>query len=79
MGKRRRFSEEFKREAVRLAYAERRSVSQEAEQLSLRMVTWWTLYGSGLWLLEAFRLRVKDLDFERLQATVREGKAERTG
>ena len=32
------------------------------------------LYGSGLRLMECVRLRVKDLDFERLQLTVREGK-----
>jgi integron integrase len=32
------------------------------------------LYGAGPRLLEALRLRVKDLDFERLQLTVREGK-----
>jgi integrase len=32
------------------------------------------LYGSGLRLMEAFRLRVKDLDFERCELTVRDGK-----
>lgn len=32
------------------------------------------LYGSGLRLSEALRLRVKDLDLERLQLTVRDGK-----
>ncbi len=32
------------------------------------------LYGSGLRLPEALRLRVKDLDFERFQLTVRDGK-----
>lgn len=32
------------------------------------------LYGSGLRLMEALRLRVKDLDFERKQITVRSGK-----
>lgn len=32
------------------------------------------LYGSGLRLLECLRLRVKDIDFARLQITVREGK-----
>lgn len=32
------------------------------------------LYGSGLRLMEALRLRVKDVDFERLEVTVREGK-----
>jgi integron integrase len=32
------------------------------------------LYGSGLRLMECVRLRVKDLDFERRQIVVREGK-----
>lgn len=32
------------------------------------------LYGSGLRLMECLRLRVKDLDFERLEVTVRDGK-----
>ena len=32
------------------------------------------LYGSGLRLMECVRLRVKDIDFARLQLTVREGK-----
>jgi integrase len=32
------------------------------------------LYGSGLRLMEALRLRVQDLDFERRELTVRDGK-----
>lgn len=32
------------------------------------------LYGSGLRLMEAIRLRVQDVDFERLEVTVRSGK-----
>ena len=32
------------------------------------------LYGSGLRLMEAVRLRVKDLDFERHELTIRQGK-----
>lgn len=32
------------------------------------------LYGSGLRLMEALRLRVKDFDFERRELTVRDGK-----
>jgi integrase len=35
------------------------------------------LYGGGLRLMERLRLRVKDLDFERLQVTVREGKGDK--
>jgi len=34
------------------------------------------LYGSGLRIVEAVRLRVKDVDFERKQVTVRSGKGE---
>ena len=36
MGKRRRFSEDFKREAVRLAFEEGRPVSRVAEELDVR-------------------------------------------
>lgn len=36
------------------------------------------LYGGGLRLNECLRLRVKDLDFEHLQVTVREGKGRGT-
>ena len=32
------------------------------------------LYGAGLRRMEAMRLRVKDVDSERLQVTVRDGK-----
>ena len=32
------------------------------------------LYGSGLRLLEALHMRVKDVDFQRLEITVRDGK-----
>ena len=35
------------------------------------------LYGSGLRIMEAVRLRVKDLDFERGEITVRDGKGEK--
>jgi integrase len=37
------------------------------------------LYGSGLRLMECLRLRVKDIDFERHQITVRRAKATRIG
>jgi len=32
------------------------------------------LYGTGMWLMKAVRLRVKDVDFSRSQITVRSGK-----
>jgi integron integrase len=35
------------------------------------------LYGSGLRLMEALRLRVKDIDFERCELTIRQGKGAR--
>lgn len=35
------------------------------------------LYGSGMRVIEALRLRVKDLDFERLQVNVYEGKGDK--
>jgi len=35
------------------------------------------LYGSGLRVMEAVRLRVKDIDFEREEITVRDGKGEK--
>ena len=35
------------------------------------------LYGTGLRLMEGLRLRVKDLDFEYHQITVREGKGQK--
>lgn len=34
----------------------------------------WLLYGSGLRLLECLSLRVKDIDFERNEITIRDGK-----
>jgi integron integrase len=53
------------RDEVRLLLAEMEGTFQLIAQL---------LYGSGLRLLEALRLRVKDLDFGHRQIVVREGK-----
>ena len=46
----------------------------------LRAVNWLIcklLYGSGLRGIEALRLRVKDLDFDRLQITIRDAKGQK--
>ena len=37
------------------------------------------LYGTGMRLLEALRLRVKDVEFARREIVIREGKATKTG
>ena len=37
----------------------------------------WLLYGAGLRLMECVRLRVKDIDFEYRQITVRDGKGQK--
>ncbi len=47
------------------------------ELLGVRWLMGMLLYGGGLRLMECLRLRVKDLDFERLQVTVREGKGDK--
>lgn len=55
-----------------LAEGEVRAILQ---QLKGRMLTMASLmYGSGLRLLECARLRIKDIDFERREITVRDGK-----
>ena len=51
----------------------------EARAVLLRMtgvtkLMGWLLYGSGLRLMECCRLRVKDVDFDRREITVRDGK-----
>jgi integron integrase len=56
------------REEVRKAIA----LTDGVPQLIVKM-----LYGSGLRVLEAVRLRVKDLDFAMKQVTVRSGKGEK--
>ena len=57
---------------VVLSEAEVRAVRQQLEGEPALVVG--LLYGSGLRLMEALRLRVKDLDVERRQLTVRDGK-----
>ena len=57
---------------VVLSEAEVRAVRMELEGVPALVVG--LLYGSGLRLMEALRLRVKDLDFERRELTVRDGK-----
>lgn len=57
---------------VVLSEAEVRAVRQQLEGEPALVVG--LLYGSGLRLMEALRLRVKDLDVERRELTVRDGK-----
>jgi len=57
---------------VVLSEAEVRAVRRELEGDPALVVG--LLYGSGLRLMEALRLRVQDLDFERRELTVRNGK-----
>jgi len=63
-----RLPEVFTREEARAVLAQLEGVSGLMARL---------LYGSGLRLMECVRLRVKDLDFERRQLMVREGKGEK--
>ncbi len=57
---------------VVLSEAEVRAVRQRLEGEAALVVG--LLYGSGLRLMEALRLRVKDLDVQRRELTVRDGK-----
>ena len=57
---------------VVLSEAEVRAVRERLEGAPALVVG--LLYGSGLRLMEALRLRVKDLDFARRELTVRDGK-----
>lgn len=52
---------------------------QEVQRLLAKLPESWSLlgkllYGTGMRLLEALRLRVQDLDFERCEVMIREGK-----
>lgn len=64
-----------KRLPVVLTEAEVRAVRQMLEGDPALVVG--LLYGSGLRLMEALRLRVQDLDFERRELTVRDGKGDK--
>lgn len=57
---------------VVMSVAEVRAVRRELQGDAALVVG--LLYGSGLRLMEALRLRVQDLDFERQELTVRNGK-----
>ncbi len=57
---------------VVLSEAEVRAVLQRLEEEVALVV--WPLYGSGLRLMEALRLQVKELDVQRRELTVREDK-----
>ena len=61
---------------VVLSPGEARLILEQLEEGSMRLVGQ-LLYGCGLRLLEGLRLRVKDVDFARLQITVRGGKGDR--
>ena len=61
-----------KRLPVVLSEAEVKAVRQRLEGVPALVVG--LLYGSGLRLMEALRLRVKDLDFDRRELVVRDGK-----
>ncbi|MGA1303195.1 MAG: tyrosine-type recombinase/integrase [Cyanobium sp.] len=65
-----------KRLPVVLGEAEVRAVREELEEDPALVVG--LLYGGGLRLTEALRLRVQDLDFQRREITVRNGKDRRT-
>jgi len=54
---------------------EAKSIIAELEGTTHLIVS--LLYGSGMRLTEVLRLRVKDIDFERMNITVRDGKGEK--
>ncbi len=61
---------------VVLSVDEVRRVLEELPYGSVRLMGG-LMYGSGLRLMECCRLRIKDIDFERLQIVVRDGKGEK--
>jgi integron integrase len=60
------------RRPVVLTQAEIKEVLSRLDGVNYPIAT--LLYGAGLRLMDALRLRVKDIDFERNEITIREGK-----
>lgn len=61
---------------VVLSVEEVRRVLGELPEGPMRLIGW-LAYGAGMRLMECCRLRVKDVDFDRKQITVRDGKGEK--
>ena len=61
---------------VVLSIDEVRSILAEVPHGPMRLIAG-LMYGSGLRLMEACRLRIKDVDFDRRQLIVRDGKGEK--
>jgi integron integrase len=70
-------AKESPRVPVVLTKAEVRRVLARAKGHGSATLVLGLLYGTGMRLLEALRLRVKDIDFERNEITVRGGKGDR--
>lgn len=62
---------------VVLSHAEVRRILDACPQGSLVRLYCELFYGTGMRLLEACRLRIKDIDFQRRQILVRDGKGEK--
>ncbi len=65
-------SKQHKKLPVVFSTEESRRVFAHLEHLPLLAAL--LMYGAGLRLMETLRLRVKDIDFDRMEITVREGK-----
>jgi integron integrase len=60
-----------------VVFTKEESTAVLAEMTGARRLIAALLYGSGLRIMEAVRLRVKDIDFSRDEITVRDGKGEK--